>query len=401
MEEYKMLVNRSGRQVILTLDKGIMIGVKSGSQQGVFDGIAGPNWLFKLDPWLIERAQGTIGIRMAEDSINGNDSDDGKLEILFRGKQGEDTAEITLIFAEKSNSVRKQRKITERVRSIVLVGNSLKLLSPNDPDEENNTDSTTDTHSENGNATAAAQVTVSGFTNSAAQATTEITAASAEESFALRKKEFLDRIRKLEEENQKLYAENEALRANRTLTDQLAVETADLAQIVRETENIDAQLKSIRRELPQKRNTLSNKEEELRKAIEEKAEAEKNITEFEERQKEAEEEIKRLKTELDKMQVRDEVSRLDIQQVSEEIRVIRERLSDDNLTLLTMEDDALIGTGSVKGSLMNAEAELEKAERKIGLITRLRETYNDLVQEVVVRKNSTGFLTADSEAGGK
>lgn len=63
-----------------------------------------------------------------------------------------------------------------------------------------------------------------------------------------------------------------------------------------------------------------------------------------------------------------------------------------------MSEDALIGTGSVKDNLEKAAAYLEKAEKKIEIIVKLREAINSGVQDAVVRRG-TEFMTSAQEAG--
>ena len=100
------------------------------------------------------------------------------------------------------------------------------------------------------------------------------------------------------------------------------------------------------------------------------------------------------------MHERDEIKRLDIDRVREEILEIRERITDDSLTLMTMEEDVMIGTGSVKEILRKAGDELEKAENKICQITKRREMINNQVHDAVTGKGSC-FLSAAGEVGGE
>lgn len=389
MEEYKMVEIRRGRQLVLAMDDGISIGLKSGIQEWKFETIKGCNYLIKLGPWLVERAQGTIGFRM-----NGSDSDrkypeKKKLSLYFRGKHEEKTAEVTLLFIDKSVTSRKQRIIKKQVESIILEGDSIKLMMPGESGEENVMNP--------------APVDA----NDREIAPAEELSHGTENAFAVREKEFLDQIcklekiiKELEEGNRKLNLENETLRANTVLSDQLAQERGELEKLTREAEAMDSQLKQIRAELSQRRDELLEKEEQIKTASEDKKSTEAEIAALEQKKKKNDDELTGLRKELDRMKVIDEINGLEIDQVKKEILGIRERLSDDALTLSAMEDDIINGTGSVKESLTKAETELEKAEKKIGLIIKIRETINEHVQEAVVRKGS-GFLTAAGETGGE
>ena len=392
MEEYKMFVNRSSRQAVLSLDKGIRIGLDSEGQQYIFEDISGPHKVIRLGSWLLERTKGTIGIRNLRCTPVEGDTDSGKLMMYFQGSQGQETAAVKLIFLEKEEAGKSQKMVSETVRVIVFAGDTMQLLSANDPEVENSNSSEPDTSLEGEN-------TASVSVNNPNQETAE-EVHRAEEAFASREKEYRERIRELEEENRKLNTENDAFKANRALIDQVEIESKELERITQETEEADTQLKRIRRELAQSREELRKKKEELCEFTEEKESVERELAECEKDQKKREEKLTTLREQLDKLRERSEISELDVSSVSEEIRGMKERLVDDTLSVTTLEEDSLIGTGSVKASLKKADAELEKAEKKIGLIIRLRETINDRVQEAVVRKG-TGFLTAASETGGE
>ena len=75
-------------------------------------------------------------------------------------------------------------------------------------------------------------------------------------------------------------------------------------------------------------------------------------------------------------------------------------MKDDRLTVSAMEEDSAIGTGSVKDSLDKAESNLKKAEKKIEIIIKLRETINRQVQDSTIGRASE-FLTAGEETGGQ
>ena len=392
MEEYKMFVNRNSRQAVLSLDKGIRIGLESEDQQHIFEDISGPHKLIRLGSWLLERTKGTIGIRNLRSTPDEGNTDSGKLMVYFQGSLGQETAAVKIIFLEKKDAGQRQKMVSGTVRVIVFAGDTMQLLSADDPEAGNSTGPEPGNSLEGEN-------TDSVSPNNQDQETAEETR-RVEEAFATREKEYLERIRELEEENRKLNTENDAFRANRALTGQIETESGELDKITQEMVEADTQLKRIRRELAQSREELRKKKEELRKSTEEKDSAERELAECEKNQKKREEKLTELREQLDKLRERSEISELDVSSVSEEIRGMKERLADDTLSVTTTEEDSLIGTGSVKASLKKAEAELERAEKKLGLIIRLRETINDRVQEAVVRKG-TGFLTAAGETGGE
>lgn len=410
MEEYKMFVNRNSRQAVLSLDKGIRIGLESEDQQHIFDDISGPHKVIRLGSWLLERTKGTIGIRNLRSTPAEGDTDSGKLMVYFQGSLGQETAAVKIIFLEKEEAGQRQKMVSDTVRVIVFAGDTMQLLSANDPEVENSTGSEPGTSLEGENTDSASANNLDQEPSEEVRRAEETFMSrereyrerirDLEEAFASREKEYRDRIRDLEEENRKLNTENDAFRANRALTGQAETESGELEKITQETVEADTQLKRIRRELAQSREELRQKKEELRKSTEEKESAEIELAQSEKDQKKREEELAVLRTQLDQLRERSEVSELDVSSVSEEIRAMKERLAEDTLSVTTMEEDSLIGTGTVKASLKKAEEELERAEKKIGLIIRLRETINDRVQEAVVRKG-TGFLTVAGETGGE
>lgn len=382
MEKYKVLGNRSGRQIILKLNSDkIRICMECGVQRYNFDRITGPNLLIKLGSWLVERAQDTIGFRLTESIGDWTDSDKEKLILEFFGEEWEEIiTETTLSFFDNDDHYRRQREVTRQIQSIILNGNTLQLLYPEDMDSIN------DMNME------------SGAENSSGQVLDREAYQGAEASEY--ETNLIEIIRRLEDRNKELSSENDVLRTNIDISGQLSKGNADLEIIKKETKSTDAQLKHVRQELRIERSNCAEIKEELHKAIEEKESVEAEIADIENKQKETDEILSELRKELNILHERDEIKRLDIDRVREEILEIRERITDDSLTLMTMEEDVMIGTGSVKEILRKAGDELEKAENKICQITKRREMINNQVHDAVTGKGSC-FLSAAGEVGGE
>lgn len=394
MENYLLKENTSGRFAAFTVGPGIRVGLKSGNDQYIFDDIGGEHKVVEVGGWLAERHNKQIGLRLQKS----NPADLADIMIVFKKAGGGSSANVKVGFIDQSGANRVIAK--ENVKKLTFSPKSLTIESA---DEE----------------PASAVSTAEDRQEDLRKALQE---SHAREN-ALRKRNQL-----LEQTVRDLFEENQTLKKNSALTGQIGTEQSALEDLNHQLESANERLQEIRSELAEKRRELADTSKRLQDAQEELtnasnglkdagkdlADAEKKLKDTKEKMEEtrsqkaaAEDEHDRLsqalaqeQTALDKCRSENEVTQLDIDKTRKEIRSIQERLADDTLTAEAMEDDAAIGTGSVKNSLEKAAANLRNAEKKIEVIIKLRETINSRVQDAVVRKG-TEFLSGQDEAGGQ
>ena len=378
MENYKLATNVQERQVVFRPEINGQIKLVSGSRKHVFTNCNGPHEVVRVGSWLAEMCRGTIGLRYLPGS-----SGNGDLKIVFEPAGGTAAADLRMVFVESGNNEKELAR--KKVKQILLTRDSLTLMTDGE-EAEAVVEYPRETSSTNTNPPATDTTPVN-------RTPATIVNPDAERAYAEKEKKLKGRIVELERELQKMRTENNALRASSAIAEQIGTEQQGLATLTDQTQKLNVRLQEIRRETTQKSTELTELQGEVESAQREAADLEK-------RSSDAQAELKKLTEERERLRSRSEVLEIDVEKTNEEISGLRERLKDDRLTVSAMEEDSAIGTGSVKDSLDKAESNLKKAEKKIEIIIKLRETINRQVQDSTIGRASE-FLTAGEETGGQ
>lgn len=399
MENFTLSTDTKRRQVVFRPEKTAGVRLVSGNDNHVFADCSGPHQVVRVGSWLAELCRGAIGLRY----LPGNPAQ-SRMEITFDGVNGTQTADMRIIFAEGGSADKDLTR--EGVEKIILTADSLILHTHGQTGRQNGgsrevssaearegvvypQDSQVEVVYPRGGRTGvvnprtdpAGTESPAGDLHGSAERTTEVT-----------DEELRDRIREF------LQEEDTAQKNRNALTDQINAEQRDMESATDQLDDLNGRLKKVREEAAQKKKELADAEEELEKARKELDQFRKEKADAEAELQRLREEKKKLEEEREQLRGESEITELDLETAREEIRGLRQRLADDTLTVGAMSEDALIGTGAVKDNLEKAAAYLEKAEKKIEIIVKLREAINSGVQDAVVRRG-TEFMTSAQEAG--
>ncbi len=139
--------------------------------------------------------------------------------------------------------------------------------------------------------------------------------------------------------------------------------------------------------------------EDAEKAQEELRRLEQEKKKIEDKNHEAEELKSSLEAELESLRGAEEGLSLDCEAARRELEELRERLGDDEDTMTLMQEEPFLKENSVTGTLEQVHKELEAAEKRIGLIIRVREKINGMIQNTIL--GGDGTVPLAEELGGK
>ena len=109
------------------------------------------------------------------------------------------------------------------------------------------------------------------------------------------------------------------------------------------------------------------------------------------------EELEALKVRLGDLEEQKEVAELDCEAAQAQLEEIKAHLQLDQETIDLLEDGYQLKHGSISKTLAEAAKELEKAEKKISFILKLREKFNNAVDDAILCGD--GAIPASEEIG--
>ena len=109
------------------------------------------------------------------------------------------------------------------------------------------------------------------------------------------------------------------------------------------------------------------------------------------------EELEALKVRLSDLEEQKEVAELDCEAAQAQLEEIKAHLQLDQETIDLLEDGYQLKHGSISKTLAEAAKELEKAEKKISFILKLREKFNNAVDDAILCGD--GAIPASEEIG--